>query len=676
MFLKFIKFFVLFFLIKLCAILNTSFSSTSTTSSEDYDVKFKLGFEFQEISHLCPWNSRFDSFQNKPLFTIKYEEKTLWHLVIDTHDLEFVTAPFGSEDRDLLEKCMESINKSLSILKNILQQNNQELLKNEKEFWEREKNLFKDKNKLSKCIIKLEKDISFLKKDMDSINSQKEMMALIIKKKIKEDEYNDETLKMLVSKQFSIRKKIKEKENKLKKYRISLEDTQKSIQNTQFNSDHMRKITGKTTFSQWIKTLKKEFKDEELTLENNEEIFSTVSDKEIVLPRRYQDQDFWEPLFSPQATIQHPLRTTVPLYFSLFVLEHDDAYLKKYFKDFISALPNLNTYADNQNAIESDIDTLYSSLNGLLFLHAVTLLGMANSITENDGLALKTMLENYETYKQVDVKMNLFLMSRYSFSHMFRFVKNDCEYSFLDEYRNRIINGNNLFSDSGIQKNFCKVNYGQQFLDEDHKPRDLTIFVSFINKDFFESNKSNIKKLLRKGIISTSMIRNFFKNSLNDGILNGYFTETIKTVESDIKTRYDIEVKFNDAFFSEDETGLIVESRNNLSISLCHTDHDALSQPWFLDANDSMGKYSRNQEQVFSFEGGALIEMRRIEEVSPAFLKAYISLESDDGFLKKSELLSKQGCSLFDAIVCLINRLEDRDYRINIFKKIYANNKI
>ncbi|MBY0501030.1 MAG: hypothetical protein K2P93_03400, partial [Alphaproteobacteria bacterium] len=64
-------------------------------------MKFKLGFEFQEGSSLCPWALENNNVQKKKLFKFKDHDtqKKLWHVVIDTSDIEFVTRPFSYKEQ-------------------------------------------------------------------------------------------------------------------------------------------------------------------------------------------------------------------------------------------------------------------------------------------------------------------------------------------------------------------------------------------------------------------------------------------------------------------------------------------------------------------------------------------------------------------------------------------------
>ncbi len=92
-------------------------------------MKFKLGFDFQEGSGLCPWALENYNLQKKPLFFFEErnisepDEKTpktppLWHVVLDTSDIEFVTRPFIESKS--LKKCVSTIQRSLRSLQELL----------------------------------------------------------------------------------------------------------------------------------------------------------------------------------------------------------------------------------------------------------------------------------------------------------------------------------------------------------------------------------------------------------------------------------------------------------------------------------------------------------------------------------------------------------------------------
>lgn len=73
------------------------FLSSSSVQAEEINMPFKVGFEFQEATHLCRWAEDDFEIQKKKLFEIFdiSTKRALWHLVIDSTDIECVTEPFS-----------------------------------------------------------------------------------------------------------------------------------------------------------------------------------------------------------------------------------------------------------------------------------------------------------------------------------------------------------------------------------------------------------------------------------------------------------------------------------------------------------------------------------------------------------------------------------------------------
>lgn len=104
----------------------------SESPSSRQRMKFKLGFEFQEGSGLCPWALDNFNIQKKPLFWFVETESSkeiaeepkgspLWHAVLDTSDIEFVTIAFI--DSKALKRCVSTILTSLQSLQGLLKIN-------------------------------------------------------------------------------------------------------------------------------------------------------------------------------------------------------------------------------------------------------------------------------------------------------------------------------------------------------------------------------------------------------------------------------------------------------------------------------------------------------------------------------------------------------------------------
>jgi hypothetical protein len=87
------------------------FCSTTTQYesgvSNRLDLPFKIGFEFQEVNGLCPWAIADVRIQKKPIFSLNkvlgsdFPERPLWHVELDTNDIEFVTEPFSYKEKEL-----------------------------------------------------------------------------------------------------------------------------------------------------------------------------------------------------------------------------------------------------------------------------------------------------------------------------------------------------------------------------------------------------------------------------------------------------------------------------------------------------------------------------------------------------------------------------------------------
>lgn len=97
--------------------IDTSQKPVSSTQLHSHKMPFKLGFEFQ-LGTLCKWALTNNNLQKKPIFLITNlsTKEPLWHLVIDTCDIEFVTKPFSSVELPRLERCIDSILLSFNIL--------------------------------------------------------------------------------------------------------------------------------------------------------------------------------------------------------------------------------------------------------------------------------------------------------------------------------------------------------------------------------------------------------------------------------------------------------------------------------------------------------------------------------------------------------------------------------
>ena len=722
------KIFTVFFLI--CSIKLSYLLAADNEEKEHLFSKFKIGFEFQETTHLCPWAAEDPNIQNKSLFVF-YDKETnneLWHLVIDTNDIEFVTSPFfsnGLQDtihsqESLLSHCMERINDSVTILSDLFKKENENLVSKEKELKsEQEESLEIKKNlegKISCCekelddirkkILADDREIELLNENIDLLNR---LNLILMHENEKEDLLqNLESKKMelksaVMSRQAQVARSRK-KETEQHTYVRDLDICKEGITKIESDLDKSMKMTASVPFETWYEKLRSSHLRtlQGCIIKKAEDNFELVKNKSITLPKIYRHEEFWKPEFSPQVTVQHPLRIAIPLYFYLFGFSEYKENNINYPEIFAKSMPHLDLLIKKENEhpetskdndkkgactpesgeakdenkvseIEAAKSIIYSDLNGLMFLHALTLIGISDSIIDieddsiNDEKSLVRSLQDYDKYKQIDAKMYTSLMSRRSFSDMFKFLKPEQDFDFYDDYKKKIINGNKLFTKSNIQKTFYKVNYGEQFFDKLANPLDLTFLCTFLIDAFVNKNQGTLLRLLKKGIVTTAMIRN-----LNDKctitpkqepspiqtreLLNNYFEESISTIQSP-QIRYEITTQ---TFPSCQTDGGTLSLRNEsiLCFQVTEHKHDAFSPPWFLKTTDSMGRMSTKEDLVDSNFGGAIIEIRQISELSSYFFENYeqytqesFDLKTDKPiigeFLKNPEAVAKQTLWLF-----------------------------
>ena len=343
--------------------------------------------------------------------------------------------------------------------------------------------------------------------------------------------------------------------------------------------------------------------------------------------------------FTPQATIQHSLEFSIPLYFGLFGFNNLSGDLLA----FSSSLPMKESFLKSQSEANFDlfrnVTNFYSTkLAGLIFLHAQTIFGMTPREEKSDTDFLKETLQLLTDFNQVDPKIGIKLMSRRPFSSMYNDIAQDSNYksSFL-----KLMAENASFRED--VKLFNKTNYAEQFFHpETGGIISLEKFASFLKKDFYEENKTTIDDLLRKGVISTAMIRNLQTDGDEDSILtkivkkcNNYLQDCLESVS---KPRERVEIN------------LLLDTFINISSNY---KHDVLSPPHFLEKDNAMGFY-KNDKKIDKKYGEAIIEIRNISNVQSWFLKKCglndEQIKKVDGdFMKKAgEDLKYQPILLFD----------------------------
>jgi hypothetical protein len=236
---------------------------------------------------------------------------------------------------------------------------------------------------------------------------------------------------------------------------------------------------------------------------------------------------------------------TIPLVITLFGSER---FITPTMYKFLSALPHLNNF---EKAIYENIsinfeDYFFTKENGLLFLHALTASSQVESLknytvdrksftyTLDDEELVKKILSDFEDFRQVDAKRDLPLLSRRPFFLMWKQLnKNPSQKitTFRDIYEERILKSNALYSEE-VPKHFPFINYAAEHYDVDTRKRKN---LSYLGQRLWpiEEIRERLDPLLKKGIISTSMLR--LSPTLSSQLLplfSEYFIHTLTSVDN------------------------------------------------------------------------------------------------------------------------------------------------
>ncbi|MGV8964333.1 MAG: hypothetical protein ACOH2V_13270 [Candidatus Saccharimonadaceae bacterium] len=514
----------LFFFFSFIVVFHPTYAAEPKESIRLDKLHFKLGFEFQESSSLCPWAWPNNNIQKKALFEVNGpDQKRLWHVELDTVDIEFVTVPFSLHQKYSLELALESITTSLECLKGLLNSKN-----------------------------------------------------------------------------------------------------------------------GKIAFSDWISVLSTSFKKGlELNIIEDWVLVKAIESKELP----------WNPIISPQATIQHPLEWSIPLYFGLMGFESFDMHM------FYGSLPcrNLLLQASeslNREMVSTILESYTKKLNGLVFLHASTLIGMTppgKPSTTDDEEALIKAVQDINTIYQIDPKPFIKLLSRRPFSSMLKDIKIYMTESYEDYFKKSIINNNKVFIDFfEVPSLFFATNYGEQFFNADGGFASFDYSTMSIDPEFFEKNKETIVQLFKQGVITTTIIRH-----CNDGlsIMNNFYQHAI-SIEKESYTRYNVTVN------SESNTVDIVKKVDDMS--------DPVSPPWFLQPNCSMGRF-KNDDEIDKDFGEAIIEIRGIKCIGNWCLDklGLDRKEYKNKFLTRPDQFFTHGLMLFDFLTTFdAEKIKDVEFGI------------
>jgi hypothetical protein len=344
--------------------------------------------------------------------------------------------------------------------------------------------------------------------------------------------------------------------------------------------------------------------------------------------------------FTPQVTIQHFLKDTIPLLFTLTD--------KKTFPKFRAALP---FYSDKTKFLGQNY---FSSENGLLFLHALTITGIKHykSFQHNDIIqSLNNVKENFEKYRQVDAKIYLDFLSRRPFSEMWQDIKDSIsEKSFNDLYHERIINSNDHFKEA--IHDFRFFNYAEEYYTNELKRYNflneyLSKFTHISEEENNTKDNTSLLFLLENGILSTGMIQ-----MLHTEIFEDYLTNSINSVESAYKRP--------------------MFDHKSFEIHWADSTVDSLSPPWFLHPENSMGFYSIAHDKAIGDTkdyGEAVLEMRSISRINPRLIEKIKGSRSNYG-----EFLTARESGLYDDANMLYFYLKN-DFNESIFESIKTDMK-
>lgn len=375
----------------------------------------------------------------------------------------------------------------------------------------------------------------------------------------------------------------------------------------------------------------------------NDEVMRVVAERSLQRP-----SPDWNPGFSPQATIQHPLELTIPLYFNLF--GHDRI---TYNVPFAASLPYMDVLKEAMKTGDSDSfgkiidDYVKNKTFGLVFLHALTLFRMTPEEDDNDAKLLEETSTSLKNYQQVDVKMKLPIMSRRPFSLMWHELQEmGIRMHYVELFGSAMSKNRAFIFSSKVPQLFQRTNYAEQFFSSTTgEVVSLLKLTPFFNESFYRLNREVIDHLLRQGVISTTMVRNFAENAgvgdfLFSNLLKDYSKRAIQSIQVPERNRYKL----------DPERGLA----QNIDWG-----YDVISPPLLLDPTNSMGHFNQPLKPGEKHYGEAIVEIRAISDVAKRFLeKAHLNTEKQGKFLKEASAeMEIDALALFD----FLNKFGKRD---------------
>ncbi|MDR1390894.1 MAG: hypothetical protein LBI95_00785 [Holosporales bacterium] len=404
------------------------------------------------------------------------------------------------------------------------------------------------------------------------------------------------------------------------------------------------------TFNDLVTELSKTLK-EDFLVEGGGEVWEKVKDFEIT------SKDKWGEISpQPQVTIQHPLEYTIEL---CKYLSSTDLEINKVLNDSSEL-----TVAEEVLPIK--IPDKYSMRNltrrklaGLMFLQAHTISEMTKSVFNQgriltDVELLSKTCNQARSNSQLDVKRMISFMSRRPFSKMLLEVNANVDYSKAFE---AAINGAFIWKKINPKGNFYRSEYAEEHYDSSTGRR--LDFTELLNedwdKDFLNDKRVEIEELLKKGIVSTAMVRHLQTSATRLWPAPPHIKHSSSHAESYKGTSY-----YNSVISSVKNPGYLRffvckkdrSAGQNLWIGFKEWGYDLLSPPYLLEYDDSMGRLKIQHNPTY---GEAIVEFRDIERA------VYVHTSNPDkynaaGFLlARANTLSRDALFLFDFLCKLFD---------------------
>ena len=335
-----------------------------------------------------------------------------------------------------------------------------------------------------------------------------------------------------------------------------------------------------------------------------------------------------EKLISCQLPIQHKLSQTIPLILGLcsssLAIQQDNFCLS------LGYPKTLNVIKDTKEIINEVIRNCFSSKvnahqqfivqketspeEGFLFLHMLTCWSLVASIdpTQEEGSRVEEVLKWYREGGQVNAKAFLGVLSRRPFSKMWQDIKPGQSYLPLID--------NQVKPDfrQSLSERFQCINYGELYFTHDGSRQDLTSYFPDL------AANEDSKTLLRKGVLSTSMLRqSTTQREMLSDVFTSYFNAMIASIDGIESQYYDIDI-----------ASIIIRHRPVF--------HDLLSPPHFSSTYNSMGAYKTDGHDL-AF-GQAILEFRMIANIGEYArnqIEKIMNEEETELSIRPGEFLSK-----------------------------------